>query len=152
MTTQKKNSLGNNYSRKNLRLKKRYFTKINCKQAFNVVSSIQTHLKWEMLRLKYNKDNLRVALHLCPTMLLKSWTKKCIKTQMMKFFREEEHPWSGLLTLATSEDADLLEPMSCQKISMTVSETEMKEKMIVLKRVKAILTKRKAKKMKTTSV
>jgi len=42
--------------------------------------------------------------------------------------------------------------MSCQKISMTVSETEMKEKMIVLKRVKAILTKRKAKKMKTTSV
>jgi hypothetical protein len=56
-----KNSIGNNCSLKNLQLKKRSFTKTNLQLAFNEVSSIQIHQKWEMQQLKLNKDNLRVA-------------------------------------------------------------------------------------------
>ena len=153
MTSPKKSSIANNYLQKNLPLKKRSSTKTSLRQELLVASLIQTHQKWEtqLTCFQFNKDCLKVESHLYPTMLLMSWTKRCIKTQMMRFFRDEEHPWLELLTmvlLVIREDEDLPEPMSYQRRSQTVSETLMKEKMIALKILKATLFKMKAKKMK----
>lgn len=110
----KKNSIGTKCLQKSLRLKKRSFTKTNFKLVFGEVCLILTHQKWEVYKLKLNKENQKAVsllFRLMVVMVVPStrWMQKCMETLMMKFSKEEEPRSFGktiINPVQTREDAD----------------------------------------------